>query len=190
MSISHTVTKGSDMTHNHQPPSDSPVTRETVPGYWGFGSLTSPLVRSDQTHGAYSIIEQLMPANSGPPPHTHAQSDEVFYILEGKVHLQLSDSVSTAEAGQLVRVPRGVPHAFAVQSEQARMLIFFMPATMDELITMTNAPATELTVPPPGSDAEPTEQQMTTFMNHLRETASLSWSDQQDLLTQFRQPPS
>jgi hypothetical protein len=98
--------------------------------------------------------------------------------------------VSTAEAGQLVRVPRGVPHAFAVQSEQARMLIFFMPATMDELITMTTTPATELTVPPPGPGGEPTEQQLATFMNHLRETASLSWSQQQDLLTQFRQPPS
>jgi quercetin dioxygenase-like cupin family protein len=118
------------MPTNHQRQSDSPVSRDTVPSYWGFGSLTSPLVRSDQTHGAYSIIEQLMPANSGPSLHTHANSNEVFYILEGKVHLQLSDSVSTAEAGQLVRVPRGVPHAFAVQSEQARMLIFFMPATI------------------------------------------------------------
>lgn len=161
-----------------------------MPGYRGFGALTSPLVRSDQTYGAYSIIEQLMSASSGPPPHIHAHSDEVFYILEGTVHLQLSDTVSTAQGGQLVRVPRGVPHAFAVGSEQARMLVFFMPATMDELITMTTTPATDLTVQPPGREAEPTEQQTAAFMNHLRETASLSWSDQQDLLLQFRQPPS
>ena len=178
------------MTQIHQPPPDAVVSRKTVPSYWGFGSLTSPLVRSEQTHGAYSILEQLMPANSGPPPHTHARSDEVFYILEGTVHLQVRDSVSTAEAGQLVRVPRGEPHAFVVQSEQARMLIFFMPAAMDELIAMTTSPATQLTVPPRGPDAEPTEQQMAVFMNHLRESASLSWSDQQDLLSQFRQPPS
>jgi mannose-6-phosphate isomerase-like protein (cupin superfamily) len=177
------------VTQNHQPPAGSPVSRETVPGYWGFGSLTSPLVRSQQTYGAYSIVEQLMLANSG-PPHTHAQSDEVFYILEGKVHLQLGDSVSIAEAGQLVRVPRGEPHAFAVQSDQARMLIFFMPATMDDLIAMTTAPATQLTVPPPGPDAKPTKQQTAAFMNHLRESASLLWPDQRDLLTQFRQPPS
>jgi mannose-6-phosphate isomerase-like protein (cupin superfamily) len=182
--------KGSDMTPADQHPADSPVSRETVPGYWGFGSLTSPLVRSEQTHGAYSIVEQLMPANSGPPPHIHAQSDEVFYILEGAVHLQLGDSVSLAEAGQLVRVPLGVPHAFAVQSAQVRMLIFFMPATMDQFVTMLSAPATELTVPPPGPGPEPSEQQMADFMNHLREAASLSWSEQQDLLTQFRQPPS
>jgi len=178
------------MTQGHQPPPGGPVSRQTVPGYWGFGSLTSPLVRSDQTYGAYSIIEQLMPASSGPPPHIHAQSDEVFYILEGTVHLQLSGTVSTAGAGQLIRVPRGVPHAFAVQSEHVRMLVFFMPATMDELITMTTRPATELTVPPPGHEAEPTGQQEAAFIGHLKETASLSWSDQQDLLLQFRQPPS
>jgi hypothetical protein len=128
-----------------------------------------------------------MPGKSGPPPHTHEQSDEVFYILEGQVHLQLGDAVSTAEAGQLVRVPRGVAHGFVVQSDHARFLNFFVPATMDQMVAMLSAPASALTVPPPGSEGQPTGQQMAEFMNRLRETASLSWSGQQDLLSEFRQ---
>jgi quercetin dioxygenase-like cupin family protein len=173
------------------PDPQSPVSSmDTVPGYWGFGSLWSPLVSSEQTHGAYSIVEQLMPGQSGPPPHTHEQSDEVFYILEGQVHLQLGDAVSTAQAGQLVRVPRGVAHGFVVQSDHARFLNFFVPATMDQMVAMLSAPATASTVPPPGSESGPTEQQIAAFMERLRETASLSWSSQQDLLAEFRHIPS
>ena len=105
------------MTNDQQPSTSSPVSSmDTVPGYWGFGSLWSPLVSSEQTHGRYSIVEQLMPGKSGPPPHIHKQSDEVFYILEGQVNLQLGDAVSSAEAGQLVRVPRGVAHGFVVKA--------------------------------------------------------------------------
>ena len=175
------------MTQIQPPSAGSPVSSMgTVPGYWGFGSLWSPLVTSEQTHGAYSIVEQLMPGRSGPPPHTHEQSDEVFYILEGQVHLQLGDAVSTAGAGQLVRVPRGVAHGFVVQSDQARFLNFFVPATMDQMVAMLSAPATALTVPPAGSESGPTEEQMAAFMNRLRETASLSWSSQQDLLAEHR----
>jgi quercetin dioxygenase-like cupin family protein len=175
-----------------QPPSaESPVASvATVPGFWGFGSLWSPLVSSEQTHGRYSIVEQLMPGQSGPPPHTHEQSDEVFYILEGQVHLQLGDAVSTAEAGQLVRVPRGVAHGFVVQSDHARFLNFFVPATMDQMVAMLSVPATAATVPPPGSESGPTDQQMAEFMNRLRETASLSWSSQIDLLAEYRQAPA
>ena len=170
-----------------QPPTDSPVSSmDTVPGYWGFGSLWSPLVSSEQTHGRYSIVEQLMPGRSGPPPHTHEQSDEVFYILEGEVHLQLGDAVSTARAGQLVRVPRGVAHGFVVQSDHARFLNFFVPATMDRMVAMLGQPAAASTVPPAGSEREPSEQQMAEFMDRLRETASLSWSRDDDLLAEFR----
>jgi mannose-6-phosphate isomerase-like protein (cupin superfamily) len=177
----------SDQNHTVQSPVAS---MDTVPGYWGFGSLWSPLVSSEQTHGRYSIVEQLMPGRSGPPPHTHERSDEVFYILEGQVQLQLGDAVSTARAGQLVRVPLGVTHGFVVTSDQARFLNFFVPATMDQMVAMVSAPAAALTVPPPGSDGGPSQQQMAEFMDRLREIASLSWSSQHDQLSELRHTAS
>lgn len=127
-----------------------------------------------------------MPGKSGPPPHTHDQSDEVFYTLEGQVQLQLGDAVSTAKAGQLVRVPQGTPHGFVVQSDHARFLNFFVPATMDKMVTALSVPATALTVPPPGSESGPSGQQMVELVNRLQEIASLTWSDQDDLLAPLR----
>lgn len=162
------------------------VSISTVPGYWGFGSLWSPLVTSEQTHGRYSIVEQLMPGASGPPPHTHERNDEVFYILEGEVHLQLEDVTSTAHAGQLVRVPRGTAHGFVVTSDEARFLNFFVPAAMDEMVARLSVPATAPTVPPPGSGGAPTREQLQALTNHLQEMATLTWSEQSDLLDHLR----
>ena len=41
----------------------------TVPGYWQLDILWSPLVSTEQTRGAYSLMEQLMPAQAGPRHH-------------------------------------------------------------------------------------------------------------------------
>ena len=166
---------------------ESPVSSmSTVPGYWGFGSLWSPLVTSGQTAGRYSIVEQLMPGRSGPPPHTHDRNDEVFYILEGEVALQLGDATAAAHAGQLVRVPQGTAHGFVVTSEQARFLNFFVPAAMDEMVVALSVPATASTVPPAGAERPPGAEQVQAFLNHLQESATLSWSQQPDLLADIR----
>ena len=55
------------MSHSHEPELVASV--ETVQGYWQMGILWSPLVSGEQTKGQYSIMEQLMPAAAGPPPH-------------------------------------------------------------------------------------------------------------------------
>jgi quercetin dioxygenase-like cupin family protein len=67
----------------------------TVPGYWQLDILWSPLVSTEQTKGAYSLLEQLMPTKAVPPPHVHDHGDELFYILEGEMVLQLGDQVVT-----------------------------------------------------------------------------------------------
>ena len=68
-----------------------------------------------------------MPAKAGPPPHVHDQGEEVFYILDGEMALQLGNQVVTGTSGQLVRIPAGTPHAFAVRTETARVLNFYVP---------------------------------------------------------------
>jgi mannose-6-phosphate isomerase-like protein (cupin superfamily) len=40
-------------------------------------------VLSEQTGGAYAILEQKIPAGHGPPLHVHRHETEIFYILGG-----------------------------------------------------------------------------------------------------------
>ena len=49
----------------------------------------------------------------GARPHRHANSAELFYLLDGTAQLLSGDRVITADRGDLVIVPPGLAHAFA-----------------------------------------------------------------------------
>ena len=67
---------------------------------------------SEDTGGAYTLIEMFLPPSSGPPAHLHEREEESFYILEGTLLFQVGDESLTAGAGAYVIAPRGVRHAF------------------------------------------------------------------------------
>jgi hypothetical protein len=48
-------------------------------------------VLSEQTGGAYAILEQTIPAGHGPPLHVHRHETEIFYILEGEFEVRIGD---------------------------------------------------------------------------------------------------
>jgi quercetin dioxygenase-like cupin family protein len=159
---------------------------DTVQGYWQMGILWAPLVAADQTKGQYSLMEQLMPASAGPPPHIHNHGDELLYILDGEMAMQLGDQVVTGTKGQLFRIPAGTAHAFVVRSETARVLNFYVPAGLDLQVAMLGTPATGPTLPPDGAERPPTREQQEAFTNRLHDLATQSMAPVQDLLGQYR----
>lgn len=161
------------------------------PSVWGWDGLWTPLVTAEETSGSYSIIEQLMPQQAGPPPHVHETSEEVFYLLEGEVRFQFGDSVVDAQSGQLVRIPRLTPHGFAVMSESARFLNFYSPAALDLMIKALSTPAAEKRIPTSDEQATPTEEQLRMLSERLIELATQSWTETPDLLADYRKsgPP-
>ncbi len=160
----------------------------TATGFWQMGILWSPLISGESTRGAYSLMEQLMPAKAGPPPHVHDQGEEVFYILDGEMALQLGDQGVIGTSGQLVRIPAGTPHAFAVRTETARVLNFYVPAALDLQVAMLGTPATSPILPPPGAQRSPTTEQEQAFAQRLHDLATQSMSTQPDLLADYRDP--
>src|ERR1700744_868410 len=44
------------------------------------------------------------------PPHTHPTQDEFIYVLSGHFDLLLDGKPATADAGDLIRLVRGIPH--------------------------------------------------------------------------------
>ena len=162
------------------------ISAATRPGYWQLDILWSPLVSTEQTQGAYSLMEQLMPAQAGPPPHVHDHGDELFYILDGELVLQLGDTVVAGTAGQLVRIPAGTPHCFAVRSDTARVLNFYVPGALDTQIAMLGTPATELRLPDRADQHPATPEQQEAFTRRLHELATQSLSAQPDLLARYR----
>ncbi len=87
------------------------------------------LLRSEDSGGRVSLVDNRVPAGTaGPPLHRH-DFDEAFVVLEGEVTFQLGDDLVTRRAGEIAFAPRGVPHTFANQSgADARHVIVITPA--------------------------------------------------------------
>ena len=90
---------------------------------------TTILLRSEQSGGHVSVIENVIPAHSrGPHLHTH-DFDEAFYMLEGELVFQVEDALVTKGPGELAFAPRGVPHTLANHSDAAaRYVLVCTPA--------------------------------------------------------------
>jgi hypothetical protein len=131
-------------------------------------------------------MEQLMPTAAGPPPHVHDHGDEVFYILDGEMAMQLGDQVIVATKGHMVRIPAGTTHAFAVKSKTARVLNFYAPAGLDLQVAMLGTPATEPTLPPEGAQRPPTAEAQEAFTARLHDLATQTMVPEQDLLADYR----
>ena len=55
--------------------------------------------------------------------HTHEDTDEVFYVLEGKMKIEFRDSMLELNAGELCIVPKGEEHRPVCKDEVVVMLI-------------------------------------------------------------------
>jgi quercetin dioxygenase-like cupin family protein len=86
------------MENNTQSTKPFLMTRDDAPRYWLVDSLWSLLATADTTDGALTVIDQVMPRRSGPPPHVHERLHEYFYILDGEIRFQLDTELRTATA--------------------------------------------------------------------------------------------
>ncbi|HYC55353.1 MAG TPA: cupin domain-containing protein [Candidatus Binatia bacterium] len=87
------------------------------------------LVSGAQTGGAYAVAEIVSPAGSGPPPHVHADEDEIFYVLEGSVELFDGEKRSIVGPGSVAVLPRGRVHGYRnAGTTPLRMLLVLAPA--------------------------------------------------------------
>ncbi len=74
-------------------------------------------------------FETLDPPGTFVPLHVHPTQDEFIYVLEGVFDLRLGNADRQARPGDLVRMPRGVPHAYYNnQDVPARALFWVSPA--------------------------------------------------------------
>lgn len=72
-----------------------------------------------ETQGSYVALVGVFPAGDpGPPPHTHPNTDETFYLTDGAATFLLGDREVSVEPGTLVFVP------------VARHIPFGTPATL------------------------------------------------------------
>lgn len=66
------------------------------------------------------------PADTFVPPHIHPTQDEYLYILEGRLDFWSDGEETSATAGDLVRLPMGVPHGIFNKSGTTAKCLFWV----------------------------------------------------------------
>lgn len=63
------------------------------------------------------------------PPHIHPNQDEFIYVLDGRFDLVLGGSEANATNGELIRLPRGIPHGIFNKSDAPVTCLFWVSPT-------------------------------------------------------------
>jgi mannose-6-phosphate isomerase-like protein (cupin superfamily) len=71
----------------------------------------------------------LLPPGTFVPPHIHPAQDEFIYMFEGKFDLVLDGQSATATAGDLIRLPRGMPHGLFNHGQSNITCLFWVSPT-------------------------------------------------------------
>ncbi len=108
---------------------------------WFLGGLITIHIDSAQTNGAFSLIEAYGPPGGEPPLHVHANEDECFHLLEGKLKVFRGEDELVLEPGDTAFLPRSVPHTFKILSNHARWLGYITPGGFENYFRRLGKPA-------------------------------------------------
>src|SRR4030081_3319200 len=123
-----------------------PIVRNAGEGdkqsFFGGGLHTGKLLAED-TGGAFFLFEDDLSQGKTTPLHRHPEADETVYVLEGEIVVNVDGNESRVGTGGVMFTPKGVPHAFLVVSDCARLLTFQTPGTGQAFYRGASEPATD-----------------------------------------------
>lgn len=100
-----------------------------------------------ETGGSLLILEDQMVRGKVTPLHRHPGMDEAIYLLDGQVVVHMDGEEHRVGPGGFFFAPRGLPHAFMVTSDTARILALMTPASGEGFYRAASDPVS------PGEDA-------------------------------------
>jgi len=116
--------------------------------YWYIGHLMSILVTAEDTNGMFSLIHGFEVRGLEPPPHTHTQEDESFYVIKGEIDYTVGGRVFNVNPGNWIFLPRNIQHSFKVITETAEVLMHLSPGGFEKYFIEMSEPAGEMAIPP------------------------------------------
>jgi quercetin dioxygenase-like cupin family protein len=122
---------------------------------WSLGGLFTVKLDHAASQGQLAVLEAVVSRAAEPPLHIHHREDEAWYVLDGHINFHVAQQVIEAKTGSFVFAPMGIPHAFTVEAEPTRVLVFATPSGFEGFVRDLGVPADgedeppDLTVPGP-----------------------------------------
>ena len=115
---------------------------------WFTDSRVNVRLSARDNAGGIAVLEHQLPFGAAPPTHVHHDEDEVFHILEGAIRFRVGDAERIGRAGDTVTAPRGVPHAFRVESPLGARVITVTRGGFEAMVRSVSRPAEDAGLPP------------------------------------------
>jgi quercetin dioxygenase-like cupin family protein len=112
--------------------------------WFAGGGVFTMKATSAETGGSFSMWEDRMVRGKTTPLHMHPDMEEAIYVLEGEILVHVDGEEHHVGERGLFVAPRGVPHAFVVTSETARVLALISPGSGESFYRSVSEPATSM----------------------------------------------
>lgn len=117
---------------------------------WYLNGLVNIRLNTADTGGQFCWVDELLPVGSETPYHLHHKEDETFYMIEGEATFVLDGRSVRAAAGDIVFLPKKIPHGFRVTGDRpARLINLVSPSGFEQLFIEAGEPAATTELPNP-----------------------------------------
>jgi quercetin dioxygenase-like cupin family protein len=94
-------------------------------------------VSAKDTGGLYSVVEIVSDPGDGTPMHIHEREDEYLVVLEGTARVAYGDKVFDSQAGEVMTLRKGIPHAWGNRSSTPLRVAFLVfPGGIEETLVL------------------------------------------------------
>lgn len=84
-------------------------------------------ILTSESNGIYTVLDVFHPPNLGPGLHMHPKGPETFYIIEGTYDFFVDGKIIPSKSGDVVFVPKGIPHRFVVGKDGGHAIVISPP---------------------------------------------------------------
>jgi quercetin dioxygenase-like cupin family protein len=123
---------------------------------WFLNTRVNIVIPSAAGKDRMSVLRHRAPFGDSPPLHIHETEDEIFHVLEGTFRFRVGDTDHTISAGETLLAPKGIAHAYCVESKAGgSWLTFTTPGDFENLVREISRPAENDGLPPPVDHPSP-----------------------------------
>jgi quercetin dioxygenase-like cupin family protein len=80
-------------------------------------------VSKEMSGGTHQVFENVTPPGTGVPMHTHHTDDETVFVEQGRIVCRVGDETFTAERGESVALPAGIPHGWRCEGDETALVL-------------------------------------------------------------------
>jgi quercetin dioxygenase-like cupin family protein len=119
------------------------VVRDRDEELWWYGGRISVQLTGAQTGGRVGTWVWDGARGAASPLHVHHREEEYFFVVDGEARLVVGGQRIDARAGDLVALPREVPHAYLITSPTARLIGMASPGGFESFFSELATPVVE-----------------------------------------------